>query len=70
VTVSVTGYWVSVEGQHLPGLFCLLTDLTDIVQYPAAEPAARYKWRWHGPGTALRETKGEPGRRRTDAPLP
>ena len=38
-------------------MFCLVTDLTDIVEYPAAELAALYKWRWDGSETALREVK-------------
>ena len=57
VTVRVIEYWVTVEGQHVPELFCLVTDLMDIREYPAAELAALYKWRWDGSETALRETK-------------
>ena len=57
VTVRVIEYWVTVEGQHVPELFCLVTDLMDIDEYPAAELAALYKWRWDGSETALRETK-------------
>ena len=57
VTVRVIEYWVTVEGQHVPELFCLLTDLMDIAEYPAAELAALYRWRWDGSETALRETK-------------
>jgi len=57
VTVRVIEYWVTVEGQHVPELFCLVTDLMDTEEYPAAELAALYKWRWDGSETALRETK-------------
>ncbi len=57
VTVRVVEYWVTVEGQHVPELLCLVTDLTDTAEYPAAELAALYKWRWDGPETALREVK-------------
>ena len=57
VTVRVIEYWVTVEGQEVPELFCLVTDLMDIREYPAAELAALYKWRWDGSETALRETK-------------
>ena len=57
VAVRVIEYWVTVEGQHVPELFCLLTDLMDIEEYPASELAALYKWRWDGAETALRETK-------------
>ena len=57
MTVRVIEYWVTVEGQHVPELFCLVTDLMDITEYPAAELARLYKWRWDGSETALRETK-------------
>ncbi len=57
VTVRVIEYWVTVEGQHVPELFCLLTDLMDIMEYPALELAGLYKWRWDGSETALREVK-------------
>ena len=57
VTVRVIEYWVTVEGQEVPELFCLLTDLMDITEYPAADLAALYKWRWDGSETALREVK-------------
>ena len=57
MTVRVIEYWVTVEGQEVPELFCLVTDLMDIREYPAAELAALYKWRWDGSETALRETK-------------
>ena len=56
-TVRVIEYWVTVEGQEVPEMFCLVTDLMDIEEYPAAGLAALYKWRWDGSETALREAK-------------
>ena len=50
-------YWVDVEGQEVPEMFCLVTDLMDWEDYPAPELAALYKWRWDGSETALREAK-------------
>jgi hypothetical protein len=41
----------------VPEMFCLVTDLHDWQQYPAAMLAAAYKWRWDGSETALREAK-------------
>jgi hypothetical protein len=38
-------------------MFCLVTDLRDWEEYPAADLAALYRWRWDGSGTALREAK-------------
>ena len=38
-------------------MFCLITDLMDIREYPARDLAALYKWRWDGSETALREAK-------------
>ena len=57
VTVRVIEYYVDVEGQDVPEMFCLVTDLMDISEYPAAELAALYKRRWDGSETALREAK-------------
>jgi Insertion element 4 transposase N-terminal len=57
VTMRVIEYDVDVEGQQVPEMFCLVTDLTDIAEYPALELAALYKWRWDGSETALREAK-------------
>jgi len=57
VTVRVIEYDVTVEGQEVPEMFCLITDLMDISEYPAAGLAALYKWRWDGSETALREAK-------------
>ena len=57
VTMRVIEYWVTVEGQDVPEMFCLVTDLLDWCEYPAPELAALYKWRWDGSETALREAK-------------
>ena len=57
ITVRVIEYFVDVEGQKVPEMFCLVTDLMDWEGYPAPEFAALYKWRWDGSETALREAK-------------
>jgi hypothetical protein len=57
VTVRVIEYYADVEGQDVPEMFCLVTDLTDIAEYPAPELAGLYRWRWDGSETALREAK-------------
>jgi hypothetical protein len=57
VEVRVIEYWVTVEGQEIPEMFCLVTDLMDDEEYPAPELAALYRWRWDGSETALREAK-------------
>ena len=57
VTVRVIEYFIDVEGQAVPEMFCLVTDLTDIREYPARDLAALYRWRWDGSETALREAK-------------
>ena len=57
VTVRVIEYWVTVEGQEVPEMFCLVTDLMDIREYPAAELAALYKWRWDGSDCATRRCR-------------
>ena len=57
VTVRVIEYDVTVEGQQVPEMFCLVTDLTDVTEYPGPELAGLYKWRWDGSETALRESK-------------
>jgi hypothetical protein len=57
VRMRVIEYYVDVEGQEVPEMFCLVTDLEDWQQYPAAVLAAAYKWRWDGSETALREAK-------------
>ena len=75
ITVRVIEYWVTVEGQEVPEMFCLVTDLMDWEDYPALELAALYKWRWDGSETALREAKAPlrgagPARGRCSAPGP
>jgi hypothetical protein len=57
VAVRVIEYYADVEGQDVPEMFCLVTDLTDITEYPGPELAALYRWRWDGSETALREAK-------------
>jgi hypothetical protein len=46
-----------VEGQEVPEMFCLVTDLMDGEEYPGPGLAALYAWRWDGSETALREAK-------------
>jgi hypothetical protein len=57
VRMRVIEYHVQVAGQHVPEMFCLITDLDDWRAYPAGTLAAAYKWRWDGSETALREAK-------------
>jgi hypothetical protein len=57
ITVRVIEYFAEVDGQVVPEMFCLVTGLLDISEYPAPELAALYKWRWDGSETALREAK-------------
>ncbi len=57
MTVRVIEYFVDVEGQDVPEMFCLVTDLMDYQEYPARELAGLYKWRWDGSETGLREAK-------------
>ena len=57
VTVRVIEYFADVERQDVPEMFCLVTDLTDITEYPGPGLAALYRWRWDGSETALREAK-------------
>jgi hypothetical protein len=57
VTVRVIEYFADVEGKDTPEMFCLVTDLLDAEEYPAAELAGLYRWRWDGSETGLRETK-------------
>jgi hypothetical protein len=57
IRMRVIEYYVHVDGQDVPEMFCLVTDLDDWQQYPAAALAAAYKWRWDGSETALREAK-------------
>jgi Insertion element 4 transposase N-terminal len=57
MTVRVVEYYADVEGQLVPEMFCLVTDLLDWEEYPAIELAGLYKWRWDGSETSLREAK-------------
>ena len=57
IRMRVIEYYVRVDGQDVPEMFCLVTDLDDWEQYPAGMLAAAYKWRWDGSETALREAK-------------
>ena len=57
VTVRVIEYWVTVEGQEVPEMFCLVTDLMDIDEYPARELAGLYKRRWDGSDCATRRCR-------------
>jgi hypothetical protein len=57
IAVRVIEYHADVEGQDVPEMFCLVTDLMDYEDYPGPELAALYKWRWDGSETALREAK-------------
>jgi Insertion element 4 transposase N-terminal len=57
IAVRVIEYFADVEGQEVPEMFCLVTDLLDCREYPAPELAALYKWRWDGSETGLREAK-------------
>jgi len=55
--VRVIEYHVTIDGQDVPEMFCLITDLHDHAAYPAAQLAAAYAWRWTGSETALKEAK-------------
>jgi len=57
IAVRVVEYFVDIEGQKVPEMFCLVTDLLDWREYPARELAGLYKWRWDGSETGLREAK-------------
>jgi hypothetical protein len=57
VRMRVIEYHVQVDGQDVPEMFCLITDLLDCRAYPAAMLVAAYKWRCDGSETALREVK-------------
>ena len=57
LTMRVVEYYVSVDGQTTPELFCLVTDLLDHHTHPAHLLAEAYAWRWDGSETALREAK-------------
>jgi hypothetical protein len=57
LTMRVIEYYVSLDGQTTPELFCLITDLLDHTTHPAHLLAEAYRWRWDGSETALREAK-------------
>ena len=57
IRMRVIEYYVEVDGQHVPEMFCLITDLHDWRAHPAGVLAAAYRWRWDGSETALREAK-------------
>ena len=57
ITVRVIEYFAGVEGQEVPEMFCLVTDLMDWEDYPAPELAALYKWRWDGSDCATRRCR-------------
>jgi hypothetical protein len=57
IRMRVIEYDVHVDGQDVPEMFCLVTDLHDWEKHPAGVLAAAYKWRWDGSETALREAK-------------
>ena len=57
IPMRVIEYDVHVDGQDVPEMFCLITDLDDWEQYPAGVLPVAYKWRWDGSETALREAK-------------
>ncbi len=74
VRMRVIEYHVTVEGQDVPEMFCLVTELEDDRAYPAGVLAAAHKWRWDGSETALcmRGQVRDPRLRavhRADAPL-
>jgi hypothetical protein len=55
--VRVIEYFVDIEGQAVPEMFSLVTDLLDWEEYPGPGLAALYGWRWDGSETGLREAK-------------
>ena len=57
IRMRIIEYHVEVDGQDVPEMFCLATDLLDHDAHTAAVLAAAYKWRWDGSETALREAK-------------
>jgi hypothetical protein len=57
MTVRVIEYFVDIEGQKVPEMFCLVTDLLDWEDYPGPGLAALYGWRWDGSETGVREAK-------------
>ena len=57
VTVRVIEYFIEVGGQEVPEMFCLVTDLADIDEYPGPELAGLYKRRWDGSDCATRRCR-------------
>jgi len=57
VQARVIEYWVTVEGQEVPEMFCLVTDLMGWEDYPGPELAALYAWRWDGSDCATRRCR-------------
>ena len=57
LTMRVVEYYISLDGQTTPELFCLVSDLLDHTTHPAHQLAEAYQWRWDGSETALREAK-------------
>ncbi len=57
MTVRVIEYFADIEGQKVPEMFCLITDLLGWEEYPGPGLAALYGWRWDGSETGLREAK-------------
>ena len=57
IRMRVIEYCVHVDGQDVPEMFCLVTDLHDWQQYPAAVLASAYKWRWDGSDCATRRCR-------------
>jgi hypothetical protein len=57
LTMRVVEYYITLDGQTTPELFCLVTDLLDHTTHPAQLLADAYRWRWDGSETALREAK-------------
>jgi hypothetical protein len=54
IAVRVIEYHADVQGQLVPEMFCLVTDLMDYEDYPGPELARLYRWRWDGSETAVR----------------
>ena len=59
VAVRVIEYWVTVEGQEVPEMFCLVTDLMDWEDYPGPSLPRSI----NGGGTDRRPRCGRPRRR-------
>ena len=58
VRVRVIEYFADVEGQEVPEMFCLVTDLMDYEEYPAPE----LRRSTNGDGTGRRPRCGRPRR--------